>query len=156
MLVAIIEALFAMHDNALTHGLSYEGRRKAWLRACRRVARTYQDKKGRNHLVTGVSVSGAWVPLSALLRGGGLPSGRAGGAAPGINAMLMLSALKCWTASWIAQALVLHLLQMQKQGHARFRDSGTHLMDRSITRTSMKPSKQRRLCHKQAGRLCRS
>ena len=50
-------------------------------------------------------MSGARMPLSTLLRGGGLPSGRAGIAAPGINDMLTLSALKCWTASWIAQAL---------------------------------------------------
>ena len=51
-------------------------------------------------------MSGAWMPLSTLLRGGCLPSGRAGIAATGINDMLTLSALKCWTASWIAQALV--------------------------------------------------
>ena len=106
--------------------------------------------------MTGVSVSGAWVPLPTLLRGAGLPFGRAGSAAPGINAMLTFSALKCWTASCSAQALFLHLIQMQNQCHAQSRGRGTHFIGMSITHTSMKPLKQCRCCHKQAGRLRRS
>ena len=60
--------------------------------------------------MTRVVESGAWAPFPTLLRGRGPPPARAGKAAPGIKALLAVSALKCLTASCIGQALVLQLI----------------------------------------------
>ena len=74
-----------------------------------------------------VSESGAWALYSIPLRDGGLLSAKAGSTGGGINAILVVSALKCWTAFCIAQGLILHLAAIFQELFAYASHSTAHI-----------------------------